>query len=341
VPRRPPRLLAPSARPGHPAVARAAGLALGLAADLALADPRRGHPVAGFGRAAGALERRLYADDARRGALFTAVAVGLPTVLAAVAERAVRRRPVAGALLTAAATWAVLGGTSLVREGQAMASHLEGEQLDAARHRLRNLCARDPSGLGPDELARATVESLAENTADAAVAPLVWGALAGLPGLVGYRAVNTLDAMVGYRNERYLRFGRASARLDDLVNLLPSRVTAGLTVLVAGRVGGSPAQALRVWRRDGGKHPSPNAGQCESAAAGALGVRLGGRNTYGSLVEDRPALGDGPAPRVGDVRRAARLARLVTLAGGVLAVVAVAGPAAFGRARRRARARMQ
>lgn len=311
----------------HPAVARAAGLALGLAADLVLADPRRGHPVAGFGRAAGALERRLHADDVRRGALFTAVCVGVPTGLAVLAERAVRRRPVAGALLTAAATWAVLGGTSLVREGEAMAAHLEGDELAAARHRLRNLCARDPSALSPDELARATVESLAENTADAAVAPLLWGAVAGLPGLVGYRAVNTLDAMVGYKNPRYLRFGRASARLDDLANLLPSRVTALLTVLVAGRVGGSPGQALRVWRRDGGRHPSPNAGQCESAAAGALGVRLGGRNTYGTLVEDRPALGDGPTPQVVDVRRAARLARLVSLAGGAVAVGTALAPA--------------
>lgn len=320
-------------RPGHPAVARAAGLALGLAADLALADPRHGHPVAGFGRVAGALERRLYADDVRRGALFTAVAVGAPTGLAVLAERMVRQRPVLGALLTAAATWAVLGGTSLTREGESMAGHLDQGDLAAARQRLRNLCARDPSGLGPDELARATVESLAENTADAAVAPLVWGAVAGLPGLVGYRAVNTLDAMVGYRSQRYLRFGRASARLDDLVNLLPSRVTAVLTVLVAGRVGGSPAQALRVWRRYGSRHPSPNAGQCESAAAGALGVRLGGRNTYGTQVEDRPVLGDGPSPRVADIRRAARLARLVTLAGGAVAVGVALAPAGWRRAR--------
>ena len=211
-------------------------------------------------------------------------------------------------------TWAVLGGTSLAREGRAMARSLEAGDLPAARHRLRNLCARDPAGLDAEALARATVESLAENTSDAVVAPLVWGAAAGIPGLVGYRAVNTLDAMVGYTSARYRRFGRVAARTDDVVNLVPARLTALLTVVAAPVVGGSPAAAWRVLRRDGGRHPSPNAGRPEAAAAGALGVRLGGTNAYHGVVEHRPELGDGRSPVIRDIRRAARLAGAVGVA---------------------------
>jgi adenosylcobinamide-phosphate synthase len=176
-------------------------------------------------------------------------------------------------------------------------------------------------------LVRATVESVAENTSDAAVAPLFWGAVAGLPGLIGYRAVNTLDAMVGYRSPRYARFGWAAARLDDVVNWVPARATAVLTVLVAPLAGGSPAGAWHAWRRDGAAHPSPNAGRCEAALAGALGLRLGGRNVYGARIEERPTLGDGEPPVRGDIRRAVRLSRAVW--------TAAATSAALGRLARR------
>jgi adenosylcobinamide-phosphate synthase len=159
---------------------------------------------------------------------------------------------------------------------------------------------------------------MAENTSDAVVAPLLWGAVAGVPGLLGYRAVNTLDAMVGYRSARYLRFGWAAARLDDLVNLLPARVSGLLFALLAPAVGGSPAAAVRAWRRDAAAHPSPNAGPVEAAAAGALGVRLGGRTVYTHGVEERPRLGSGRAPTPDDLRRAARLSRLVGVAAAVL-----------------------
>ncbi len=304
-----------------PAAARPAGLALGVLADAVLGDPRRGHPVAGFGRLVLALEHRLYADAVAPGVVLVGVSLAVPLAAGVAAERVAARRPVIGVALTAAATWVVLGGTSLAREGAAMARSLEAGDLPAARERLPHLCARDPAGLPAEALTRATVESLAENTSDAVVAPLLWGALAGVPGLLGYRAVNTLDAMVGYRSARYLRFGRVAARLDDVANLVPARVTGGLTVLAAPAVGGSPAQAWRVLRRDGGRHPSPNAGRPEAAAAGALGVRLGGVNVYAGHVEHRPDLGEGGrAPRVGDVRRAVRLGRLVGLGGAVLAV---------------------
>ncbi|MGZ4650904.1 MAG: adenosylcobinamide-phosphate synthase CbiB, partial [Kineosporiaceae bacterium] len=201
--------------------------------------------------------------------------------------------------------------------------------VPAARARLPHLCARDPSGLDAAALARATVESLAENTSDAVVAPLLWGAVAGVPGLLGYRAVNTLDAMIGYRSPRYRRFGRVAARLDDVANVVPARVTGVLTVLAAPLVGGSSRQSWRALRRDGGRHPSPNAGRPEAAAAGALGVRLGGTNVYAGHMEHRQVLGEGGrAPQAADVRRAVRLGRLVATGGAVVSVaVALAAPA--------------
>jgi adenosylcobinamide-phosphate synthase len=305
--------------------ADAAGLVAGYVLDAVLGDPRRFHPVAGFGAAAGKLERKLYAPNRKAGVLFAAIAVGAPAAAGVVAARATRNRPLARAALTAAATWTVLGGRTLRRESRIMAGHLENHALDQARGRLNHLCGRNPEGLDEPELARATVESVAENTSDAVVAPLVWGGVAGLPGLVAYRAANTLDAMVGHRNKRYIRFGTAAARLDDLLNLVPSRLTGLLTIATSPVVGGNAKETLRVWRRDRNDHPSPNAGQCESAMAGALGVRLGGRNVYFGRSETRPLLGDGPRPKAADLRRAARLSAAVGgLALGIAATVAAA-----------------
>ncbi|SDG29842.1 adenosylcobinamide-phosphate synthase [Sinosporangium album] len=303
---------------------RALGLLAGVALDAVFADPRRGHPVALFGRAAAALERRLYGDAKAYGVAHTALCVGAVAVVGVAAERATRRSPLARAAVTAAATWAVLGGTSLAREGVAMAEALEADDLPRARARLSHLCGRDPSELEAAELARATVESVAENTSDAVVAPLLWGAVAGVPGLLAYRAVNTLDAMVGHRSPRYERFGWAAARLDDAANLVPARAAGALAVLASPLVGGSPRRTARVLARDGHRHPSPNAGRCESAFAGALGVTLGGVNVYGSRVEHRPEMGDGRKPDVSDIRRSVRLARAVSLAAaGVAAAVAM------------------
>lgn len=310
---------------GH--VPTAAGLALGAVADLLLADPRRAHPVAGFGSVAAALERRVWRDSRVVGAGYALALTVAAAGVGAGLQGATRRRPLAHAVITAAATWTVLGGTSLGRTAGDMYSALRARDLPAARAVLPSLAGRDPSGLDEPELARATVESVAENTADAAVAPLLWGAVAGLPGLLGYRAINTLDAMVGHRSARYERFGWAAARLDDVANWLPARLTAALTVACAPLAGGSAAGAWRAWRRDGAAHPSPNAGRCEAAMAGALGLRLGGRNVYGSRVEDRPALGDGRPPAAADIPRAVRLSRAVWIAAALLAVAAVRGRA--------------
>ncbi|WP_063059842.1 cobalamin biosynthesis protein [Nocardia sienata] len=299
-------------------VSTAAGLLIGFGIDRAVGDPRRGHPVAGFGLVAASVETVTYADHRRAGVVHELLLVGSVIGLGAALRRG-------GALPVAAATWTVLGGRSLARTGQLMADRLEAGDLAAARELLPALCGRDPAALDADGLARAALESIAENTSDAAVAPLLWGAVAGVPGLLGYRAVNTLDAMIGYRNPRYRRFGWAAARVDDLANLLPARATGLLTALVAPLVGGRPGTVLRTWRRDAGKHPSPNAGVVEAAAAGALGVRLGGRTEYRHGVEQRPELGAGPAPTVDDLRRAVRLSELVQYAA-VIAAAAIAVP---------------
>ncbi|MER7458392.1 cobalamin biosynthesis protein [Micromonospora sp. NPDC126480] len=294
--------------------ATAVGLVAGYALDVLFGDPRRWHPVAGFGRAAGALERRIYRPDRAAGAAHAAVAVGVPVLLGIAATAATRHRPVARAALVAAGTWTVLGGRTLRHEAEVMGRALRDGDLPAARQRLGHLCGRDPSALEEPELARATVESVAENTSDAVVAPLFWGAVAGLPGLLGYRAANTLDAMVGHHSPRYARFGTPAARLDDLLNLVPSRLTGLLTVAAAPVARGDRERALRVWRRDRNDHPSPNAGQCEAAMAGALGVRLGGRNVYFGRSEVRPFLGDGPRPEARHLPRAARISGAVGLA---------------------------
>ncbi len=300
----------------------ATGLALGTAADLLLADPRRHHPVAGFGAVADRLERAVWRDSRAAGTAYAGGLVAATAGLGVLVDRGTRPHPRARTLLAAGATWAVLGGTSLGRAADRMRLALEAGDVEAGRAALPALAGRDPASLGVDGLARATVESVAENTSDAAGAPLFWGALAGVPGLLGYRAVNTLDAMVGHRSPRHERFGWASARLDDVANWVPARLTAALTVLCAAPTGGSATGALRTWLRDGGAHPSPNSGRCEAATAGALGVRLGGRNVYGTRVEIRPALGTGRAPTAADIGAAVRLSRAVWLAAAALATAA-------------------
>jgi adenosylcobinamide-phosphate synthase len=211
----------------------------------------------------------------------------------------------------------------LRKEATIMAGHLGDGDLDAGRGRLSHLCGRNPDGLDERELARATVESVAENTSDAVVAPLFWGGLVGLPGLLAYRAANTLDAMVGHRSARYADFGWAAARLDDALTWPVARAGAALAAACAPVAGGSAGAALRALRRDGAAHPSPNAGRMEAAFAGALGVRLGGPLAYAGRVQERPRLGDGRAPVPDDVTRAIRLSFAVGAAA-ALAAVAVA-----------------
>jgi adenosylcobinamide-phosphate synthase len=299
----------------------AAGLAVGFMADRVFGDPGRGHPVAGFGAAASWLEARCYADRQAAGMVHTGALVGTAIGLGVALERLISNRSWATVMTTAAATWAVLGGRSLSQEAATVARQLADGKLIAARGQVRHLVGRDTAELLPAEVARATVESVAENASDAIVAPLLWGAVAGLPGLLGYRAVNTLDAMIGHRSPRYLRFGWAAARLDDLANWLPARLTALAAAAWAPLVGGTAQNAMAVVRRDAGQHPSPNAGAVEAAFAGALDIQLGGQNAYHGTVEDRGILGNGRPVTVADITRASRLTAAVSLSALVVAVL--------------------
>jgi adenosylcobinamide-phosphate synthase len=310
---------------------RVVGVLVGYLADLMLADPRAGHPVAGFGVAATAVERFTYRDSRIGGLVHVSVLVGAVSLLGVALQRHARRHgPLWSVAATAVATWVALGGTSLARTGLAMGDLLDRDDIDGARRLLPALCGRDPARLDARGLTRATVESVAENTSDAHVAPLLWAAVGGVPAVLGYRAVNTLDSMVGHRSPRYARFGWAAARLDDAANYAAARVTATLAVVCAPIVGGSPSAALRAWHRDAGRHPSPNAGVVEAAFAGALGVRLGGPTLYQYELQIRPALGDGLAPTVADLRRAVLLSRAVQ-ASATLVCLAVSGAVRSGR----------
>ncbi len=303
---------------------RLVGVLAGYLADLLLGDPQVGHPVALFGVAASAVERVTYRDSRIGGAAHVGVLVGATTLLGAALQRGARRRgPLWSVAATAAATWAALGGTSLARTGQHMADLLGRGDIEGAKALLPALCGRDPARLDATGLTRAAVESVAENTSDAHVAPLLWAAAGGVPAVLGYRAVNTLDSMIGHRSPRYIRFGWAAARLDDVANYVAARVTAGLVVVCAPLIGGSPSGALRAWQRDAARHPSPNAGVVEAAFAGALGVRLGGPTQYQYELQIRPVLGEGRSPSIADLQRAVLLSRLVQAGACALVIAAV------------------
>jgi adenosylcobinamide-phosphate synthase len=303
------------------------GLVAGAAADRAFGDPARRHPVAGFGALAAALEARWWRPSRAAGIGYTVALVGGTAAGAGLLDARLRHWPPGRFLYAAAVTWVALGSRSLGQVASELAGAVRAGDLARARQLAPALVGRDPSGLDGAELCRAAVESVAENTADAVVGPLVWMALAGPAGTVAYRAANTLDAMVGYHSSPYERFGWAAARLDDALTWPAARLAAGLAVLLAPAAGGDRTGAWRVLRRDGGAHPSPNAGRMEAAFAGALGVGLGGRNRYGDRLEDRPRLGDGPPPGPDAVDRAVRLSELVGLAAVVVAALAAWRPA--------------
>ncbi len=298
-----------------------AAAALGLLLDRAAGEPPASlHPVVWFGRAMGLAERAGYRDSRLAGARHA-----LLGVLAGVGAGMLLRSAAAGTGLAAA-------GRCLGEAAGTVAEALERGDLTAARAALPALVGRDPAGLDENEIARAVVESVAENTVDALVAPAFWAAAGGAPGALGSRAVNTLDAMVGHRSTRYRAYGWASARLDDAAGYLPARLTA---VLVAGV---RPGRSRAIWqavRSQAPAHPSPNAGVAEAAFAAALGLRLGGCNRYGDRVEHRPWLGWGRPPATADIRAAIRLSDDVNwLLTAVLAAAGLALHLARGSGRR-------
>lgn len=321
------------------AAARAAGAAAGVLLDRLLGEPRPPlpHPVELLGGALARLERATYRDRRAAGALHAAAGVvlgagagaaldALPRIAAR--TRPLRRRPAArdlgAAAATAAAATTCVAGRMLGDTALALAAHLRAGDLDAARAVLPSLAGRDPASLDAAGLARAAVESVAENAVDAVVAPALWAAVAGPVGAGAHKAASTLDSMVGHRSQRYRRFGWASARLDDAAAWLPARLTA---LLVAAARPRRAAAVLAAVRRDAPAHPSPNAGVAEAAFAAALGLRLGGETRYPDRIERRPHLGRGRDPGPEDVEAAVALLRDVTavLAAGLGAAALVAG----------------
>jgi adenosylcobinamide-phosphate synthase len=302
----------------------ASGLIGGVVADALFGDPARGHPVALFGRLMTALEQRVYADRAATGTGYAVSGLLLGAGPLLVAARLTRGSSAGRAAITAATVWAAIASKSLCAAARQIGTALDAGDLARARDALPSLCGRDPQDLDHAQITRAVVESVAENTSDAIVAPLMWGALAGPAGLSGYRAVNTLDAMVGHHSPRYEHFGRTSARLDDVANWVPARVTALLAAACSPTVRGRPGPTWQAARRYGPLHPSPNAGWCEAAFAGALGVRLGGVLSYSGRTEHRPEIGIGRPPQTADIQRAIRLSRAITTSATVAAAAVAA-----------------
>ena len=296
------------------------GVALGVVADRWLGEPPvRWHPVAWFGTGMGALERVMWRSSRCTGASYTAVGVGGAWLVGVGLRRAIGPGPAA-----AVATAVAVAGRMLDAEGAAVAQLLADGDLDGARERVRSLVGRTTADIDEAGIARAVVESIAENTTDAVVAPALWAAVGGAPAVLAYRAANTLDAMVGHHTDRYERFGWASARLDDVLNLVPARVAAAAVVL---RRPNRARAVLRAVTVDAHRHPSPNSGVIEAAFAASLGLGLGGANRYGDRIEDRGRLGDGPDPTGADIVRAVQLRRSVTLlvGAGILAVAVSRG----------------
>ncbi len=285
------------------------GAACGVFIDRLVGEPPTSvHPLVYFGRAMDTVERVLYRDSRHRGVVH--VLTG--TCLGAVAGLVVRS--------TALASYVGVGGRALGEAANAVGEALARGDLQRARELLPALVGRDARTLDEAEIARAVVESVAENTVDAVVAPVMWGALCGPAGVLAYRAINTLDAMVGHHGARFERYGWASARLDDVVNFVPARAAALLVALVRPL---ATADVVRGVFAQAPAHPSPNSGVGEVAFAAALGLRLGGRNEYDGRAEVRPPLGYGRAARGADIARSTRLARDVATT--LALVVMVAG----------------
>jgi adenosylcobinamide-phosphate synthase len=291
---------------------RLAALVVGFVLDQFLGDPPRWpHPVRWLGRLITALEpplRRTFPE--RLGGvvlllLVTGTAGGATWGLLTLAGYV---HPWARVAVAAVLTYWGLAARGLARETRAVLGPCRKGDWAEARRRLAGIVGRDTQDLPPEEIYRACVETVAENTTDGVVAPLFFAALLGPVGLWVFKAISTLDSMVGYRNERYRRFGWASARADDLANLLPARLTYLLIALAALLTQHDARAAVRVGWRDGRKHPSPNSAWGEAAMAGALGVRLGGPATYQGVPSTKPHLGGPGAPLTAEtVEQAVRL----------------------------------
>ncbi len=298
---------------------RARQVAAALLLDAVAGEPPAFlHPVVWMGKAISLVERIALTRTSRDIRLLSgiALAAALPSLSFFVAAAVIRTiprplRPVLETILLSS-TLSVRG---LARAAMAVERELEWGDPETARARVREFVGRDTENLSEQEVVRAAVESVAENTSDGVIAPMLYGLAFGAPGALAYKATNTLDSMIGYRDPPYADFGMASALLDDLANLIPARITA----ILAAAASSLPAAALTSARRYGPLTSSPNAGWAEAAFAGALGVRLGGTNSYGGVVHEGPVLGDGRPPVSQDIRRAvALMRRLCALLAGLM-----------------------
>ena len=276
---------------------------------------RIGHPVSWIGSLIGVLEARMndpgQSAAARQasGVVVLLILIGVAAGMAFVIE-SLLAPTLLGKFVLAILASTLISGRSLFDHVRDVATALDRTGLDGARVAVGRIVGRNPQVLDESGVARAAIESLAENASDGVVAPAIWFLLLGLPGLAAYKAINTADSMIGHRTPRHEAFGWAAARLDDLVNLPASRITGGLFAAAAMLLpGASPADALGAMRRDAAKHRSPNAGWPESAMAGALGLKLNGPKTYGAVVVEDAYMGDGRREATAaDIRNALALA---------------------------------
>ncbi len=290
---------------------------IGFLIDLAAGDPPGiPHPVVMIGRLISASEKRLRArfpktpeGERRAGAVMAAAVPLVSTAVAGAVLYAARRiHPLVYLAVASVMCWQIFAARCLQTEAARVVERLEREGLPAAREQVGMLVGRDTGSLTEEQVLKATVETVAENTSDGVIAPLFWMMLAGPAGGIFYKSVNTMDSMVGYKNDKYLHFGRCAARLDDAVNYLPARLSALGMIAAAPFLGMDGRNALRIWRRDRRNHASPNSAQTESVCAGALGVQLGGNASYFGKLYEKPTIGDA-ARRVerSDVGRTCRL----------------------------------
>lgn len=316
-------------RPLDTLTARALSIALAVVLDLAFGDPRNAiHPVAWLGVVIKRLERALRVSPAlsgRLGGVLLAGGTALGTAAAALglSVLAWRVSTAFGVVVDALLIWLALAARSLAMEGRAVARSILASELPEARERLARIVARDTSVMDEAGASKAAIESLGENVVDGVVAPLMWAALLGPAGAWLHKAASTLDSMVGYRTEKYVRFGTASARLDDVLAWLPARIALGLIAIAAAVTRCDARGSLRVGLRDRLKHDSPNSAHGEAAFAGALGVRLGGDATYHGEVVHRPVIGDADAQTT-DADSLLAAARLVMVTCAVAAVTMMA-----------------
>lgn len=317
------------------------GVLLALAVDALSGDPgwlyrRVAHPVALIGRAIAWIEARWLdpgspaIEQRRRGRLASLMVIGASLAIGLAVQELCRRLP-QGWVLLGLVMSSLVAARGLVEHVAAVAAGLE-QGLSEGRRAVAHIVGRDPASLDAPGVARAAIESAAENLADGVVAPVLWGLILGLPGMLAYKAINTLDSMIGHRSPRYEHFGRFAARLDDVANWLPARLAAWLILAAALCLPGATARdGWRAMRRDASRHRSPNAGWPEAAMAGALGLRLAGPRRYAGQLVDDAWMGDGRAAATPtDIRRALRIlivacVCLAVLPAAALLLAAIAG----------------